>query len=98
MCVCVCGGGSYLGAQGRGSELRHDGGQQAAGVGDQVRGEQLHLLPQALPHRQHHDYQHLLQNLPETGHTHQVLLRLRGRGEGYKVTVLMQSHLRNFDE
>lgn len=51
---------SYLRTQGRGCELRDDGGQQTTGVGDQVWGEQLHLLPQTLPHWQHNNHQHLL--------------------------------------
>lgn len=66
----------YLRAQGGSGELRDDGGEQTTGVGDQVWREQLHLFSQTLPHRQHHDHQHLLQNLPETGHAHQVLLSL----------------------
>lgn len=68
----------YLWAQSRRSELWDDRSQQTAGVGDQVWREQLHLLPQTLPHWQHHNHQHLLQYLPETGHAHQVLLRLEG--------------------
>lgn len=71
----------YLGAQCRGCELRDYAGQQATGVGDQVGREELHLLSQALPHWQHYNHQHLLENLPETCHPHQVLLRLKGGEE-----------------
>lgn len=70
--VCIY----YLRTQGRGSELRNNGGQQSTGVRNQMWRKQLHLLPQTLPHRQHDNHQHLLQYLPKTGHPHQVFLRL----------------------
>lgn len=67
---------SNLRAESRGGELTDDTGQQAAGIGHQMRRKELNLLPQTLPHRKHHNDKHLLQNLPESRHAHEILFRL----------------------
>lgn len=67
---------SNLRAESRGGELTDNTGQQATGVGHQMRRKEFNLLPQTLPHRKHHNDQHLLQNLPERRHAHEILFRL----------------------
>ena len=66
----------HLRSQGRRCQFTDNAGQQSAGVGDQVGGEELIFSPQAVSDGEHHNYQHFLQNFTEACHTGDILFIL----------------------
>ena len=66
----------HLRSQGRRGQFTDNAGQQPAGVGDQVGGEELIFSPQAVSDGEHHNYQHFLQNFTEACHPRDILFIL----------------------